>query len=262
MSKAVYVLASLAAAYVAICALAYALQDALMFYPRPNHPGAVAELTGYSWKTDNQGVALTGWLRPAVAPAAAPLVLYFGGNAEDMAISAMDRPFEANVLYVNYRGYGSSAGRPSEAALKDDALAVFDAAAGAIVSNGTTIAMGRSLGSGVAVYLASRRPLDAVVLVTPFDTMVRVAGGHYPWLPVRWLLNHRFESVELAPEITIPALVLVAEQDRIVPPARGVALAQAWGGEATLVRFPHASHNDIHGAAGYTTAIADFLDSV
>jgi len=260
MNKIYWTLLIVTSGYAAICTLAYLAQDRLLFFPHRNHPQAVAELVPHAWQTTNGDITLQGWLRPATVPAAAPLVLYFGGNAEDVAITAHGSRTDANYLYVNYRGYGSTTGRPSEQALLSDALAVYDAVGG-ITSNGMIVAMGRSLGSGVAVHLAAQRQLAAVVLITPYDSMVNVAKGHYPWLPVDMLLKHRFGSAALAPDIRIPALLLIADRDTIVPPDRGLELANQWEGEATVQRFPFATHNDIEQAEGFTASMAAFINT-
>ena len=95
---------------------------------------------------------------------------------------------------------------------------------------GTRGRHGPDLGGGVAVHLAAERPLVGVVLVTPFDSLTAVAQRHYPWLPVRWLLNHPFDALARAPSIRTPMLCLVAGSDRIIPPAHAARLFAAWGG--------------------------------
>jgi pimeloyl-ACP methyl ester carboxylesterase len=248
----------LGACYVIICLLTYLRQDSLLFYPQPNHPNAIAALESAAWQTDVEATTLHGWRIAAANPRAAPLVLYFGGNAEDVALTALRSPRDANYVYVNYRGYGPNDGKPSEPALTADAVAIYDAAVADIPHNGRVLAMGRSLGSGVAVYLAAKRRIDALVLVTPFDSMVNAARTHYPWLPVNWLLRHRFESDRLAPGILAPALFLIATEDAILPPARGRALARLWGGHAEVREFAR-GHNDIEQAAGYSSALRAFI---
>lgn len=252
-------LVALALGYGGLCLLVYLRQDTMLYLPRPNDARAVQSLAPFVWRAHNDGVTLEGWLRPARRPQAVPLVLYFGGNAEDVALTAQRSSVDANYLYVNYRGYGATGGRPSEAALKSDALVIYDQAVARERHNGTVVAMGRSLGSGVAVHLAANRNIHAVVLITPYDSMVQVARGHYPWLPVGWLLRHRFESDRIASAIDTPALFLIADRDRIVPAERGLSLARMWGGPAQLARFTHAGHGDIDASPGYATTLGSFL---
>src|SRR5206468_12560106 len=122
------------------------------------------------------GTRLRGWLRRAAATPA-PVVLYFGGNAEEVSWTLADRrwPREWAIVAINYRGYGASDGTPGESALVADALAIHDAiAARADVDPRRIVAFGRSLGAGVAVKLAGARPLAGAILVSPYDSLVEV----------------------------------------------------------------------------------------
>src|SRR5437764_15432172 len=107
--------------------------------------------------------------------------------------------------------------------------------------------MGRSLGSGIAVHLAAHRPLRAVILVSPYDSIVEVAKRHYPFLPVSLMLRHRFDSIALAPRIEAPLLCLVATGDRVIPAEHSRALLEAERDTKTLHEFPNADHNSICG---------------
>jgi hypothetical protein len=119
--------------------------------------------------------------------------------------------------------------------------------------------MGRSLGSGVACYVASQRRVGGVILVTPFDSLVAVARHHYPLFPVGLLLRHRFDSLALAPSITTPMLALVAENDDIIPLNHSTALTDHWAGRTTTVIIGKADHNDLHLDNQYWQAINDFI---
>jgi pimeloyl-ACP methyl ester carboxylesterase len=210
------------------------------------------------------GPRLRGWLVKA-AGARAPLLLYFGGNAEEVSWLVAEAPRLPgwSLLLVNYRGYGRSEGRPGERALLADGLHLYDwARARADVDPARVALMGRSLGGGVAVHVAASRPVIGVVLVTPFDSLTAVAQHHYPWLPVRWLLRHRFDALGQAPAVRAPLLCVVAGRDRVVPPAHAARLYAAWAGPRRWVELPGAGHNDISSEPGYWGAIADFLASL
>ena len=132
---------------------------------------------------------------------------------------------DRSLFLVNYRGYGGSSGQPAEAALFADALAVFDH----VRREHSEIAvMGRSLGSGVAVFVASARPVERLVLVTAFDSLVNVAKEYFRWLPLGLLLRDRYESVSRAGEVKTPVLMVIAGEDEIIPRARSEALAKAF----------------------------------
>jgi uncharacterized protein len=163
-------------------------------------------------------------------------------------------------LLVNYRGFGQSSGTPSEQAMYGDALALHDwAAARADLDPARMVAFGRSLGSGVATYLAAARPVAATILATPFDSAVAVARAVYPWLPVSLLLRHRFESIARAPQLRAPLLMLVATDDRVIPNPHSERLYAAWAGAKRVTRIDGADHTDVASDPRYWSAISAFL---
>ncbi len=242
--------------------LAWLLQERMMFFPRPletrlsPHPN-VEELT----LAAADGVKLRGWLVKGDGTPA-PLVIYFGGNAEEVSwLTGVAEQFAGwSLLLVNFRGYGESEGKPGEEELFADALAIYDyAKRRPDVNPERVVAMGRSLGSGVAVHLAAHRPLRGVILVSPYDSVVEVARRHYPYLPVSLLLRHRFDSISHAPQIEAPLLCLAATQDRVIPVAHSRALFDAWRGAKTWREVPLADHDSIAGEPEYWRSIAEFL---
>ncbi len=122
--------------------------------------------------------------------------------------------------------------------------------------------MGRSLGTGVAVHLASARSVTGVVLISPYDSLVAVAQGHHPYVPVGLLLKHRFDSVGRAPSIAAPMLCIVGTEDTIIPPEHSEELARAWKGPVEMVSIRGADHNDLPLQSGYYAAITRFLQSL
>ena len=177
----------------------------------------------------------------------APLVLYFGGNAEEvswMIEAAQAGAPGASWLLMDYRGYGQSAGAPSETALVADAVALYDHAATLPGADPKRIvAFGRSLGSGVAVALAAARPLAGLALATPYDSLAALAKRYYWYLPVDWMLKHRFDSIARAPQLRTPLLCLIAERDEVIPAAHAERLFGAWGGAKRKVVLAGAGHN-------------------
>ena len=226
----------------------FAIQRSLIYFPQPR-TGPAASFT-----LDVDGARLVVSVYQAERDRA---VLYFGGNAEDVShsVEAIAPAFPDAALYLpHYRGYGGSSGRPSEAALVADALAVFDEIH---PRHGPVTVVGRSLGSGVAAYVASRRSVSRVVLVTPFDSLAAVGARHYPAPLVRWLLRDRFDSAEYAPAITAPTLLLAAADDDIIPPAHAEALLRAFRpGIATLHVLKGVGHNTIDLSPQYVGLLA------
>lgn len=256
---------------------AYLLQEKLIFYPQkgiftPDPERYAAHEIRLKRQSGHQEVNLHGWLvrRPSqnqnkTLTDPASLLIYYGGNAEEVSLNLgeLDRlPVDA-LLLINYRGYGLSEGRPGETDLVADALWVLDTITARLgLAPEQVVLMGRSLGTGVAVQVASRRDVAGLILVTPFDSLVSVARKHYPFLPAGRLLKHRFDSLSLAPRQTQPALMLVAAEDAIIPNPCSQRLVDAWGGEVSAVSLPGAGHNDIHLSSPYWVAIDTFLHKI
>lgn len=247
--------------YAGICVLVYLFQDRLLFFPVPSDRHATGQLNRWHYAIDTSEARLSGWVVPARDPQNSPLVFYFGGNAEDVSLTALEFRSDstANSILMNYRGYGASEGTPSQTALFADAVLVYDKLVNAIQHNGKVVAFGRSLGSGVAIHLAAQRPIDALVLVTPYDSIRNVAHRHFRWLPVSLLVRQPFDSLAPAARIGLPALFLVAEHDEIIPPVHARNLADHWGGNVHWNVIEGATHNSIGTDANYWQSIREFL---
>jgi uncharacterized protein len=207
------------------------------------------------------GPRVRGWLAAARGGGPAPLIVYYGGNAEDVTWQVFEPwPEDWALALVNYRGYGASEGRPSERALCADAEVVLDALARRPDVDPTRIVLaGRSLGTGVATHVAGWRPVRGVVFISPYDSMVALARHHYPFLPVRWLLRHRFDSIARAPGIRAPLLSIAGERDAVVPPEHSRRLFDAWGGPKRWVVIPEANHDDLGRQRPFWEPIRAFL---
>jgi len=239
--------------------LMYLAQDSMIFFPQPVPEARRATIASQRavesiFIDAEDGTRLHAWHVQGD-----PLVMYFGGNAEEvswMLDDAARRAPGTGWLLVDYRGYGSSGGKPSEKALVADALRWYDR----VSPQAKTIYLfGRSLGSGVAVQLAAQRPAAGVILVAPFDSLVEVGKHHYPVLPVGLLLRHRFDSVAVAPKITAPLLCIVAARDEIIPAVHAQRLYDAWGGPKRLITLEGAGHNSTDNHANYWPSIAAFI---
>jgi pimeloyl-ACP methyl ester carboxylesterase len=189
-------------------------------------------------------------------------LIYYGGNAEEVSGNLWDlsRLQAGACLFMNYAGYGDSQGKPSQARLCQDALFLLDwitRREGVPLTQ--VVLMGRSLGSGVAVFVAAQRPVKGVILVTPFDSLRHVARHHYPFLPVRLLLKYPFDSAALAPSIKAPALLLTGARDDIIPGHLAANLARVWGGPVRQVVIDDAGHNDIQLNRRYWESVNAFL---
>lgn len=211
------------------------------------------------------GASLHGLLKRAPAAASGeryPLVIVFGGAFRETSwmVNWGQKPAEWGWLLVNYRGYGLSQGRPSEQALKDDARSIYDwAAARPDIDASNIVALGRSLGSFVAVSLANTRALRGVILATPFDSIAAIGEKRYPFLPLQALVGDRYNSLDVAPAITQPALFLLAENDDVTPVEHGQALARAWGGPKEVHLLRDTGHRMVEWREDYWREIGRFL---
>jgi pimeloyl-ACP methyl ester carboxylesterase len=250
--------------FVGATLLLYLFQGRMIFFPQPTAPQNQSRYAGNEIRLHHGDVTLTGWFFKNEIGPGHPLVVYYGGNAEDVTLNFADlgRFSAQSFLFMNYRGYGGSDGTPSEAALLSDALFVIDhllATEG--IDPAHVVVMGRSLGSGVAVHVAAKRKVGGVILVTPFDSLVNVARSHYPIFPVGLMLKHRFDSAALAPGITTPALFLTASHDQVVPVRFAKKLESVWGGPVTTVSVKGTDHNTIETSPVYWDAVNAYLSS-
>jgi pimeloyl-ACP methyl ester carboxylesterase len=237
----------------------YFAQERLIFHPQPMPElsrARIAERAESHFIDGADGTRLHAWHHKG-----SPLAIYFGGNAEEvswMLTAAARNAPGTGWLLVDYRGYGSSSGEPSEAALTDDATRWYDYAKQKLGAQ-RVVVFGRSLGGGVAVQLAAARAVDGVILVTPFDSLTSVARHHYPWLPVSWMLRHPFDSVGRADSMAAPLLCLVAERDEVIPTVHSKRLYDAWKGPKRWVELRGAGHNSTDDAPAFWQAIREFL---
>ena len=245
----------------------YALQRSLMYFPASEMPSPAAagvpEMAAVTLRTDD-GLALISWYGTA-REAGAPTVVYFHGNAGNIAGRAYKvRPLldaGLGVLLVGYRGYGGNPGTPGEAGLFADSRAALDYLAGKGVPSANVVAFGESLGSGVAVRLASERAIGAVILEAPFTSAAEVGQRAYPFLPVGRLIRDRFDSLPLIHAIGAPLLIVHGERDRIVPADHGRRLLAAASEPKEGAFLPEAGHNDTFEHGSMRVAL-EFLDRV
>jgi pimeloyl-ACP methyl ester carboxylesterase len=247
-------LALLLLGYAGLCTLLYFKQRDLIYYPAATTVPAAAT----DFKLAHEGVTLRGW---QLNPGKDRALIYFGGNAERLEASREEfaRLFPDRTVYLlSYRGYGASEGQPGEEALFGDALALYDDVR-ARQPQAPIAVIGRSLGSGVASYLASHRPVERLVLVTPFDSLAEVAQAHYPMFPVRLLMRDRYQSTDYLPRYAGPLLVLRGGRDEVIPPSNTNHLLAALARKPQVVDFSDAGHNDISQDPAYVETLCDFM---
>ncbi|MFA5687958.1 MAG: alpha/beta fold hydrolase [Kiritimatiellales bacterium] len=250
-----------------ICALLYAgilcwmwiRQEKFLFQPKHENPPAAFE--HFRWDRTIDGFWHEGWFIDKKKPVT---VIYHGGNAEDLAnhVEIMFNGLDANVLMINYRGYGLSAGKPGEKVMVSDAIQLYDLFR---AETGTPaeqlFLMGRSLGTGIAVQVAAARPSAGLILVTPYAKIEDAARFQYPFLPpLNLLLRHRFRSIDYVTTIQTPALILLAAHDEMIPLQSGETLAEIYAGTKKIITLP-TGHMDIHEIPEYFAAMNKFIKS-
>lgn len=256
---------ALAALYVVVVAFAYVFQHrlALPGRRRPAIDPAQAGLGAAERVAvpTSDGLTLFGWLLHADPPPAgpAPALIWFYGNFEtiyDLApVLQWLRPPGVAVLIADYRGYGGSPGRPSERGLYLDAEAAWDFLRSRPEIDARRIAVyGRSIGSAAALYLATERPVCAVVLDSPFTSARAMARRHYPFIPTA-IVRLGLNNLDRARRLTAPLLVFHGSRDRVAPAPMGAEVAQAGRAESFIV-IEGADHNDLYGQAGETYRMA------
>jgi pimeloyl-ACP methyl ester carboxylesterase len=226
------------AMYRAACFVLFMQQRHLLYFPQ-----AARHVDAGARPLRAQGPRVLVSTREVAGPKA---VVYFGGNAEDVSRSlpTLQAAFPDSSLYLlHYRGYGGSEGEATEEALVADALALFDQAHAA---HAQVTVLGRSLGSGLAVHVASLRPASKLVLVTPYDSIVGIAAEQYPFMPVSLILQDKYESFRYAPKVRAPTHLIAAGADRIIPRASTEQLLRRFApGVAHLSVVAGAGHNSI-----------------
>jgi hypothetical protein len=185
-------------------------------------------------------------------------LIYFGGNAEDVAstLPELVAAFPDRAIYaLHYRGYSGSSGQPAEAAMRNDARALFQLVHG---RHPDVMLVGRSLGSSLAIQLAAEGPVSRLVLIAPFESILTIASRVAPFLPMRLLLRDPWQSWRYAPRVTCPTLILAASHDEIVPMSDTIKLIDAFrSGVATLRVIDGTDHNSLSSPEEFREALVE-----
>jgi len=240
-----------AAVYAFVGLAAYLGQRKLMYFPdRVRIQPAEVGLRGVEERVietpdGERFIAWYGKARPG-----RPTLLYFHGNGGSLAIRAprIERFMREGwgVYMMTYRGYGGSSGTPTEVNNVADARLAFGALVQQGVPPNSIILYGESLGSGIAVRLATEREVAGVILDAPYTSIVDLAAQVYPYLPVRALLIDRYETTKYIGNVSVPLLILHGEHDPVVPVAMGRELARLANEPKRLVIFPDGGHSDLY----------------
>lgn len=233
------------------------LVEQFIFFPErfvPEPPAGVED----RWIVAEDGVRLHAWYAPAPRPFATLLWSHGnGGNIagrQEVLLALRDRGL--SVLAYDYRGYGRSAGRPTEAGVYRDARAAYDGERARGVAAASILAFGESLGGAVSIHLACERPVAGVAVVSTFTTLGDVARRHYGRIAT--LAGGRFDSLARVRSLRAPVFVAHGDEDDIVPYALGETLYAAAPEPKRFFRAAGAHHNDVFAAPGLLDAVVEF----
>lgn len=248
--------------YGGLLGVMYVFQRALMYFPDTTRmaPAAAglpqAEVVTL---TASDGEKLVAWHVPARADK--PIVLYFQGNAggSNLRVDRFRRLIaEGNgLLALSYRGYGGSTGKPSEEGLIRDAVAAYEFARARYPAK-RIVLFGESLGTAVAIALASGHEIGALILDAPFTSAADVGAAAYPFAPVRWMMKDSFHSDRRIGRVSAPLLVLHGERDSIIPISFGERLFALAREPKRMVRFANGGHVNLDDQ-GAAQAVKEFL---
>jgi uncharacterized protein len=267
-----WTLATVALLYVALLVVLWLAESRLVYFPGAERTltPARADLELGAERVEfvtADSVRLVGWVMPVAAASSASWLLICHGNAGNL--SQFDRPVHyaglhrlgLNLLAFDYRGYGESAGSASESGLYRDADAAYRYLREELkVPADRIIVFGHSLGSAVAIDLASRVPVAGLIVEGALSSVVQRGQELYPFVPVRWMARNRFSSIDKVSGITVPKLFLHARRDEVIPLAHGRKLFAAAREPKTFVELD-GSHGDAFDvdSARYFGSIADFV---
>jgi len=274
LTAASYFIVSFVVAWILFSIFIYIMQDNLLFSPGNIKPSRLIEartrqdIEEINIKTSDNTI-LHGWLVKQDNKEnkdKSPLVIVFVGQGGEIT-SYIKHARKINgcfVALINYRGYGLSQGTPSETALYNDAIEIFDYfSKRQDIDKEKIFALGGSLGTGVAVHLAAHRSLAGVILFSPYD---KLAGGVIqdivPFIPTSIIFKNSFNALKDAPLVDEPVLSLIAENDRVIRPERSEKLVKIWGDKCIKVIMEGTDHYSIYDKNESWKHVNDFLADV
>lgn len=252
-------------AYLLFIGAVFIMQRSLLYpasreAPDPNQAG-VPGLQVVRTETAD-GLSLTHWYRPPEQPEA-PVVVVFHGNAGHFGdrVPKLAALLQAGfgMLFAGYRGYGGNPGHPTEENLTADARVLLDWLAGQGVKPARTVLYGESLGTGIAVKMAAERKVGAVVLEAPYTSIAEVAQLHYWYLPARWMILDKWNSMDYVGRLGAPLLVVHGARDRTIPPRYSRRLFDAAPEPKEYFLLEEGDHNTLYESSQVPEKVIEFI---
>ena len=269
MKKIFRILCILVVLYLCVCLLAYVFQEKLIYHPA-SHVRSTPAALNLEFQdlhlASTEGRKIHAWYVPCKDARGA--VVFCHGNAGNLghrlATVRLLHRFKLSALLFDYQGFGRSEGTPNEANTYQDAEAAWrHLTVTARIPADRILIWGRSLGTAVAVELASRHAPAGLVLEAAFTSLADVAGKHFFWLPVRWLCRNDYDSLSKVPGLTCPKLFFHSPQDEVIPFHLGRRLFEAAAEPKRFVRI-RGDHNSgfLVSERDYVRAVETFLSEV
>lgn len=253
-------------------AIIYFLQPSLFFYPYHDEEAYIElqDARGFEEVSiPHKGGQLHGWLHRDPDTEIAPLVLFYGGNMQNS--SAWFRLFTRtdtfryfkgyHVLFVDYPGYGLSDGKPTEKSMFAAALEVYDFAQDLESTSGKTVLLGYSIGTGVATYVASQRPIDGLILLAPYDRGLSLYNDRYNIFhgPLKLLARFKFDSATYAEQVSVTPLIIASRADEVIPYTHAEELSPHFPLPVELILLDSIPHDGFFYSAPVLDAIKAYL---
>jgi fermentation-respiration switch protein FrsA (DUF1100 family) len=250
------------AIFASVLILMYVFQRNLIYFPDRHIPDLkkfqAQDMEVVTLKTQDN-ITLKSWYIPAQKNK--PTILYLHGNAGHIGYRMpLVREFIKSGLglfLLEYRGYGGNKGSPTETGLYEDSETALNYLIKQGISPQKIAVFGESLGTGVATKLASEHQFCALILQSPFTSLVSLSQHHYPWLILKpW---DQFNSIARIKKINTPLLVLHGTKDRIVPYSEGLTLYQEANKPKKMITLKNYDHSNLWSSKGYSDGIIHFI---
>jgi uncharacterized protein len=240
----------------------YFFQGSFIFFPpKPDEPW-YSKIKSYEYFIKTDSATLHGWKFSNKNINHDASIIYFGGNAEEVGYNIEDAHYYSakHLFFTNMPGFGSSTGTPSEQSFFSNALQTYDHIIKQNSLNPENVfIMGRSLGSSIATYVASKREAKGLILVTPFDSVENIARNQYKFFPVKLLLKHKFKTEQYIDNVNTPIMFIATDNDGVIPTINLTNLYKPRSQKINLLKINDADHGSISHKEEYFSYINGFI---
>lgn len=232
--------------YFAFLFYLYFYQERLIFVgAKPNYL-AYQSLEKYANALEFDDVTLQGWRIEGEKDNKSPVIIYFGGNAQDVAykIPFLTQVHSGPIYTYNYRGYGLSEGKPNEDRLFHDASRIFQFVTKQNADK-KVVVIGQSLGTAVAGYVASIHNVEKLILISPLSTLYDIVRTRYYYLVPKFIVRNKLNLIEYVRSVTAHSLVISGAMDKLIPSVLSKNTFDQIQGLKQRIEISDAGHNDI-----------------